>query len=262
MKKIRRYIILIVLLVIYFIAMYFLFAKDEIKQSENTMTILVGNNTIWNYSNKKWMNITSSASIKNLNWKEFTVYLDNKEYGNYLLWHDDKWYLFDKNKKAVNAEGTLIAYKANYKIKVSDFQTEPITDYTYVHQVLKDKNLSTSSLFTTAEKVSFDIDNDEIIEDFYIISNIFATEFTPDTNFSIVFMVKNDTIYYIYDDISTNDNSYKGCKPYINSFIDVDRDKENTYELILSCGRYSIQNPVDMLYKWKDDKFKILISNQ
>ena len=72
-------------------------------------------------------------------------------------------------------------------------------------------------------------------------------------------MVKNNEIYPIYTDIAKN-NSYNGCKPYLSAVLDVDND--NTYELVVSCGRYSVQKPVDMLYKLTDNGFKILISNQ
>ena len=36
-------------------------------------------------------------------------------------------------------------------------------------------------------------------------------------------MIKDNSIYYIYKDISEN-RSYNGCKPYFNSFIDTNND--------------------------------------
>ena len=107
--------------------------------------------------------------------------------------------------------------------------------------------------------VSFDFDNDGKDEDFYVISNVFPLDFEPEMSFSIVFMVKDNNIYYIYNDVSKN-NFTNGCKPFFTSFLDADND--GTYEFILSCGRYSISEQIDMLYKYSDDEFKILISNQ
>ena len=129
----------------------------------------------------------------------------------------------------------------------------------YINEVLKENNLSTSSKFTSIYKVNFDFDKDNQEEEFYIITNAFPFDFDPDKIFSIAFMVKSDIIYPIYTDISLN-KGLNGCKPYYNTFLDVDND--NTYELILSCGKYSTTGRTDMLYKFKENNFKILISNQ
>ena len=72
-------------------------------------------------------------------------------------------------------------------------------------------------------------------------------------------MVKDGKVSYLYNDISKN-NSFNGCKPYINTFLDTNND--GTYEMILSCGKYSANEEVDMLYGYKENEFQILISNQ
>ena len=75
-------------------------------------------------------------------------------------------------------------------------------------------------------------------------------------------MVKNNKVYYLYNDISNNRESLNGCKPYLNAVLDTNNDK--TYEIILSCARYSVSESIDMLYKFDKEKdaFKIVISNQ
>ena len=97
------------------------------------------------------------------------------------------------------------------------------------------------------------------VEDFYLVSNAFPLDFDPEYIFSIAFMVKDKKIYYLYNDISKN-TSFNGCKPYYNSFMDVNND--GVYEIILSCGKYSASEQVDMLYNYTDKGFKIIISNQ
>lgn len=258
MRKKRTYIILLIILVAYFLLLYLFIGKDNLKKESFSTTIMVGDNTVWALSGKRWLNITKQSSIDSLNWQKFTVFVDNENLGKNYVWHDDKWYIFDKNKNAVVKTGKFLAYRANYKINVLNYEEENITDLTYVNKVLEENNLS--SPFTASSKTTLDIDNDNIKEDFYIISNAFADEFVPDTLFSIVFMVKNGKIYYIYKDISTNDLDYKECKPYFNYFLDIDDDK--TYEMILSCGRYSIKEEINMLYSYTKDGFKIIISNQ
>lgn len=260
MKKKKRYYVILIVLIIFTILMYFAIGKENIEKGKESTTIIIGDSTIWNYSDRRWLNITNQTTIDSISWLDYNVYMDNKSIGKYYLWYDDeKWYLFDSNKKAVNKEGNLIAYRSNYDIKVSDFTSNDIRNYYHVTKILKENNISTSSKFTVATETSLDIDNDGNNETFYFVSNAFPLDFNPSTIFSFVFMVKDSQIYPMYTDTAKN-NSNNGCKPYLSAVIDVDND--NTYELVVSCGKYSVDKPVDMLYKLTDDGFKILISNQ
>ena len=260
MKKNKRYKVIIVILVIYFLFLFIFLGINNIKKNNHEATLLIGNDTIWNYSDRDWLNITSSSAIEELGWKEYKVYLDNKYFGDYLLWYDDsRWYAFNEDKSAVKTEGTLIAYQSNYDLKISPFQTKEITNNTYVHQVLRENKLSTASNLTVNDVVNFDIDNDGLNEDFYIISNAFPIDNYPKTYFSIVFMVKDNIINPIYTNIEDAKHA-NSCKPFIRSFLDIDEDDK--YEVIVSCAKYSIQKPEDMLYQLTDEGMKLLISNQ
>lgn len=254
----KKYIILIVVIVIFFLIMIILFGKDSLKKSGERLTIIVGNNTVWSYRDKKWSN--KGSNYDELNWKKYHVYYDNEEKGDYYLWHDDKWYAFDSNKNAVPFHGELLAYESNRDISIASFSTEEIEDDSTVSQMLEKNNIPNTNQFSSKYQVPFDIDGDGEDEIFYVISNVFALDFRPDTIFSIVYMVKDNKIYSIYEDVTAND-SFNGCKPILRSFLDIDQD--NQYELILSCGYYSNSRRSDMLYRFTDDReFKILISNQ
>ncbi len=239
--------------------MYFALAKGELAKKKEATTIIIGDSTIWNYSDNSWLNITNGDTIEDISWLDYTVYLDNKKLGNYYLWYNDKWYIFDSNKKSINKEGNLLAFRSNYNIKIADFEVNNIRNYYNVAKVLEENNLSTSSKYTVASEVELDIDNDNNKETLYFISNAFPIDFYPTTIFSIVFILKDGKIETLYKNISSNTTN-NGCKPYLSAIIDVDQD--NTYELVISCGKYSVEKPIDMLYKLTDDGFKILISNQ
>ena len=258
MKKI--YIILLIILFVFFLVMFCLFGLDNIRQREYSSVIIVGNDTVWTYKNKSWLNVNNPTSLHNYSWKDYTVYVNNEKKGVYKLWHDDKWYVFDDDNNAVQIDGDLLAYDANYKLKVKNFSVGSVSDLTYVNTVLEEKGFSLSSNFTVLNKIDFDYDEDGQEEEFYVMSNVFPIDFIPDYLFSIVFMVKNGEIYYIYDDVSKN-TGYNGCKPYFTSFLDTNNDGK--YEFILSCGRYSNAHKNNMLYQFNDelDSFKILISN-
>lgn len=259
MSNKKTYIVLITIIFVFFIIMFALFGVDSLRRERYQTTLIVGDNTVWTYKKKHWLNLTNSSSLQDLYWDKYKVYLDNEEFGDYLLWHSDKWYVFDNKKNAVNINGNLLAYKSNHKISVYKFTEEKITDYSVVKQVLESNDLDVDSKFTSSYKVSFDYDNDDEIEDFYVISNAFALDFNPEYTFSIVFMVDGDNIYSIYTDISKN-TSFDGCKPYFTSFLDVDNDKK--YEFILSCSKYSVSETIDMLYQFRDKEFKIVISSK
>ncbi len=254
----KKYIIAFIILVLFGVIMFLLLGVNNIRENQMSTTLIVGDNTIWHYSEKKWVHLTSAKSFHNLEWKQYHIYLDNKKYGDYYLWHDDKWYAFDSRKNAVPLKGELLAIKSNYDIPVEKGLEENVDDSEYINQVLSDYNLSLSSHFTSKYKVLFDFDSDGVEEEFYVISNVFALDFQPDTLFSIVFMVKDDTIYPIYQDISSN-QSMNGCKPFFKSFLDLNEDQK--YEFILSCGYYANEKQIDMLYHFDQEEFKIIISS-
>ncbi|MBQ6324043.1 MAG: hypothetical protein IJI22_04325 [Bacilli bacterium] len=259
MQNKRVYVAILVFILAFGLLMFLALGLDNIKKNNRDTILIVGNNTVWTYNKQHWRNINSLSGIENLNWEEFTVFDNSEKLGNYYLWYSDKWYLFDKKKNAVNFDGNLLAYRANYDIDVLHFEEKEITDDTYVKYVLEENNLDIESQFTAKYKVDLDIDKDDQDEEFYLISNAFPMDFDPEKIFSIVFMIKDDYIYYLYNDISNN-TSFNGCKPYFKAVLDADDD--DVYEIVVSCAQYSNSNEIDMLYKYEEDAFKIVISNQ
>lgn len=259
MKEKKIYITLLIILFVFFIVMFSLFGVKNIQSEKDHSTIIVGDRTIWKYEKKRWSIIRNNIAVEDLNWKKYRVFDNQVEKGDFYLWHDDKWYVFDDNKSAVLLEGDLFAYSANYDMNIQPFSVENVDDLSYVKQVLIDHNLSTSSKFTVLSKVLFDFDGDQNQEEFYIVSNAFPSDFEPEYIFSFVFMIKNEQIYMIYDNLDEN-RFLNGCRPYITSFLDANHDGK--YNFILSCGYYSDLGIVDMLYEFSDNQFKILISNQ
>lgn len=239
--------------------MFYLHGYDSLKQESYETAIIVGDNTTWVYQNKRWMQGNSTNMYDKLNWQNYNIYENNKRIGTYNLWHSDKWYLFDNNKNAVNIEGELLAYNSNHDVNVEGFSKEDIEVDNYIEKVLEDNDLDLNSKFTKIYKSSIDYDHDGSIEDFYVISNVFPLDFEPSTLFSFVFMVKDNQIYYLYEDVRDY-KAYSGCSPDIMSFINTDDDE--TDEIILSCFQYSNLGRIDMLYSFTGESFKILISNQ
>ena len=260
MKKGKfKYFVIILVLVIYAVCMYLAFGVSETKERKTTTTVLVGNAAVWDYSSRKWMNVTTPSLLSKLNWQTFHIYIDHAYLADYLVWNDDQWYLFDENRQSISYQGELFAYQGDFDMKVLSYESANITDYTYAKQVLKNHNISSDAQYTLATVSSLDFDQDGVNEDFYIISNVFAIDFFPNQYFSFVFMVDNDSIYMIYEDVDVNEG-VNGCMPNLYTVADLDNDQDN--ELILTCAKYSNQIPVAMLYEFHNNAFEIEISNQ
>ena len=255
----KVYITLFIILIVFFFVMFGLFGVRNIQENEFDATIVVGEDTTWVLHNRRWIYLRKSDSRIRVGGEDFHVYDNNEELGVYELKYNQKWKVRDKNKQEVEVSDNLLAYRANYQMKVLSYKESQVSDMTYVKKVLEDNQLSVNNKFTSLYKIKVDFDNDSKVEEFYVISNAFPLDFEPDETFSIAFMVKENQIYYLYTDISKF-NSLNACKPYYRSFIDIDYD--NHYEVILSCGRFSATNRVDMLYEFENNQFKLLISNQ
>ncbi len=257
MKSKKIYIFLIIILIVFFLLMYFLIGKNSIEKQNQTLTILTGEDTIFEYSNNQWKQ--EKEHIDDYNWSKFSIYLNDKYIGKNYVWHDDKWYIFDENKNAINYTDKFLGINSNFQVKVKEFNSIDNTNKNIVQEVLKSNNLPVDSNLTLNSITSIDLDNDNKEEAIYIISNTFPEDSEPKTIFSYVFMVDDNNIYYIYK-YNEKVDYYSGCRPYLNSLLDIDND--NKYEILLSCSPYSTQNPINYLYKLSDNEFKLLISNE
>lgn len=253
----KLYIIIITVFVVFFVVMFGMFGIDELRKEGLDLTIIMGNRSVWKYNNKKWIHLSSNSSKANLNWQKYHVYSNYEYLGEYYLWNDDEWYAFDEDRNAVTMSSDFLAFASNYELVFYPFSEEDVTDFSSVKTVLNKYNLDEDSTLSSAYHVESDFDSDGIVEDFYVISNVFVKE-EVDEKFSFVYMVKENKITMIYEDIS-NSSSSSTCSPYFTSFLDVDRD--STFEFILSCEKYSVDGRVDMLYQFKNKEFKIAISN-
>lgn len=256
--KNKRYIILIIIILVFGFSMYYFIGRKSISEQKVVTTILLNPNTVFEYSNKKWIKVNDSY-INDYNWNEFSIFLDSEYKGKQLVWLDDQWYIFDKNKNAINYTEKFIGVKANYEINVKKFEVISDSQSDYTNELLSKYNLPANSELTVNDKVVLDIDNDGADEEIYLISNTFSVDTEPDTIFSNVFMIKNNQMYTIYEN-SESGSAYNGCLPYINSILDVDND--NNYEIVLTCSRYSAQDPINSIYKFENNAFKQLISSE
>ena len=256
MRDKKLYIVLLIILVVFGALMYYLFGRGYHKNDSHE-AIIITDNIVWSLSNNRWSNITNYNSLDKLNWEEYNVYVNHEKLGNYYLWKDDNnWKVFDKEKKAVYVDGEVLGIKSNYNISVSKTNVVDVNDNGIFRQILEDNDIPLSnSNYNSFNKIILDFDSDGIEEEFYILSNVFSGD---STYYSLAFMLKNDRLYYIYKNIASG-RGFNGCKPYYNTFLDVDDDSKD--ELILSCSSYSVNGQSNILYSFDGEKFDVVISN-
>ena len=259
MKNKRRYIKIIVVIVILSVIFLLTVGLNLIKKEQEIDLIVLDSNVIFKKQNNKWYSIKKDSELKKYNWQFLYTFVDNEYLGKYYLYFDEEWYLFDKDKNALNYNGSLIAFNDS-KYKVINFNTSDIVDNTYLNKILTENNLDLNQELTNNYYFSFDIDNDNKDEQLYVVSNRFPiNNLNTSTYFSFVFLVDNGKIITIYEDIEKTDDSYSGCKPYIKSILDINDD--NKYEVILNCAYYSTGEINSSMYEYKHNKFKLVVSS-
>lgn len=256
-KSTKTSIIIIIVLVVFLLVVYLLSKKDGVtfQSNKNEAYLVVGQNAMFSYHNKKMYNVPLNSQLrKELDWNEFKVLDNYKVKGNYLMHYDDKWYLFDKDRKSISYESnTLIAYKSNYDIDYIYKEGTDIVDDTYVYNVADELGIIVEHL-TVNKELDMDIDNDGNNETFYLFSNALPVISSDTKEYAVVFMVKDNKIYIIYNTLTTKYSNYS-CQPNIEGFINLNGD--NQYEIIISCSTMSINEQRVNIYELTKENNKL-----
>ena len=250
--KNKRYIYIIVILFISVFLFFIFYGINAIKDYNKDEILIVSDNIFRKYKSK-WFKI---QDMKSMNWKKFHIYVNNDYYGDKYLYYNEKWYIFEKDKKALTYSGDILAFNANYKVvKFNEINNYSDKNIEKILEENKSENLGIENSYY----IDVDIDNDGSLERIYVVTNRFSDKLNSGKFFSYVFLVKKEKITYIYKEESNDSDSYSGCKPYISNIIDVDED--NKYEIIMTCSYYSNGIKKYNLYEYQKGKFNLLVSN-
>jgi len=244
----KKYIIIASILVVYVAIMVLIFGNGKDAITDNTY-LVIGNNTRWHYIDGKWNDLEIQADA--FNDIEFEVYKNQIYKGKfYLQNYDDTWYFFDKNNKSYDLYGQLFAYSSDEKIDVIEFKTTEL-DLTQVNELLKKYDLKASNFseLSVYKKISYNLDNDEDIENIYVISNVSADN-ARGKDFSIILYEDNSKTTEIIKKINTVDYIYE-----VSNIIDTNSDLK--YEIIVEHKKP--MNPsmnCHSMYQLKKGKYK------
>ncbi|MEG2321913.1 MAG: hypothetical protein RSB71_00275 [Bacilli bacterium] len=255
MKKNKKYIILIIILVIYALVAFILvpFAK---RAKEPTLYMLLEPNTMWKLDHKKWSNVTNQNEF---NFKKFDVFDGNKELGKYNLFYNEKWYILDDKRNKVKASNNIFATRSKVPIKVNDFSKQELneSDINLINEQLKSLSILGYDALKTSFKIEIDLDNDSYLDTIYGVSNVFVEE-KHDKVFSLLFIKNKDKIQYLIKKISSVDKQIENiCLPNVQNIIDLDRNKN---VLLTNCNYFDLIGNCHAIFQLKNGQYEMIYS--
>lgn len=232
-KKICKLIILG--LIIYCLIFVIIFLPGYLRKLHDKMYIIYGNDLHIKLENGEWSDI---ENINDYKFNKFNVYSGNSFLGKFKILNSNTLILYDDYYNKVNYSDTIFAYNSNFDVSVVDLiETEKNEkDDLVIDSVLDKVKISNYNDLNLFQKVSWDFDNDGVIENLYCISNFYTYEDFPKL-FSIVFIEKNNKIDIIKSNIIDNidlnvEESYTIAKV-------IDLRSDGKYELLLSNDYFS-----------------------
>lgn len=231
MKK--NAIIIIVIMLIYLLIMYLFVGKKNLEEQDTYRYLLIDYNTKFKYNNLVW-NVMENDDLNGINNVKYSVYQDKKLFGDYNLFFNDKWYLFDDNNNSIKFDSELFAYRGDKKFKFIDYNVEDIvlSDSAIIDKAISQINIDNYEGFVTGKKITIDYDKDNKDEQIYIIKNEINSK-----PFTIVFFSDGNKITIIDSDIRTQEDIILLKIYNFHSIIDVGLDKK--YEIIISQSTFS-----------------------
>jgi len=232
------------------IVLYLIFAIFGLDFLENMTTrkIYIDTNTAWEYSNNSWANVYNN----NIDLKKYNVYsLATFEYLGKLdlQFKNGDWYI-KNNGKYSKYNDQLFAYKGN-KIKVYQYNyIYAIADTNAISNILSKIGITKYDELNLAKKIVYDIDNDNIEEKIYVLSNVYAED--GNRKFSVIAVDDGGYIVVKYL-LDVEENMLD-----ILALVDVDDDKK--IELIVVNNGFSLSGNTYSLHALKDGQYVELVS--
>ena len=237
-------IFIIVFLLSLIVIIIILYLLGIFNRRPNEANIIVDDAVMFKYSKKKWVT-ASPNSYSNYNWDKFKIYSNNTYIGTKSIFTTDgKWYVFEKNRDAVNVPGDKLYLGGKIKTTHKNFNQTNVntTDWTYIHKVLDHY------------KISRDIQNDYT---YAFVSNLFS-DHDVSSSYSFIFINDNGNNKVIYGKIYGEGANLSGCYAYLYGIIEVEGTKGS--QIITKCSHYSVGNNDEYgLYQFNNNKYQLLL---
>lgn len=252
----KKYIIVISAILIYFGFMYFVFSNRGDKDNDTNKNdyYIIFSNNIWKNNSGRFVTISNKEKAFS---KKYNIYVNGEFFGKYNLGnYENNIYLFDDNNNSIKYSGEIFGTtKGDLTIYPLVEEQIELYDLTNASRALKELNINEEISESYLTKYLLDIDNDGIIENIYSLTNMFNEE-KQGKGYSLIFLEDNNKINILISDVETNKNSFgKGYEYYINNIVDIDGDK--TTDFIISRADYGSPDICYMLIQKQKKEYKI-----
>ena len=218
---IKIYVVLVIIFVL-LISFSMTFLKEE--KVKNGF-IIAGEKQIFEYNNKTWQYSTQSK----VEWKKFNVYSGLSYIGKYYLTNNNnKYYFFDDNNDSNDVQYPFIAISNGLNIELIDYFKEDIdnNDINIIFNYLKKKRINYDGDYSIKNKYVIDLNNDGKNDSIYFISNqLYSND---------IFYVVFAKVGFKYIDISIERNNE--IKDRYDLGWVISSKNKNYYDIILKGG--------------------------
>lgn len=218
-----------------FIAIIILFSISYIVISilnyNDKVYAIIGETTIVHYKNKKINKIEYVDSMSK-----------KKSYDNYKIYYNGSFIngtfnvtdnleslyeIYNENYEQIYPY-PFIAYKGDININAYDQNVDEASngDNSIITKILNENSLESN--YTTFKKISYDIDNDGVIENIYYVDN----EGNNSSIYFFTFIFKNNNTIILEKNIISLDKMNESKRKKLSTLIDIDLDGK--YEIMLS----------------------------
>lgn len=253
MKNKKRYIVILLLFVIWGIVFVYLVNKENLRSEKSvTQYVLINQFNLWKYSNLKWEKLNyivdEDKVSKEINWKKYDIYVGNQYFNtlDYVLKNGEEFY-FDDDTHSYEVNQEKVLFNVGSYLKLKEFYSTNFSegDINIINDILVKYDHSGNNL--TVQKKYF-IDEDNAI---YILSNYpsFYPKYQSDL-FYFIFYRRNSKNYLLVDiDYVENVSSYK-----LTWVMDA-KSKYDNFILSYTCEEATCYD----MYEYKRGKYERVI---
>ena len=250
---------IVIVLLVYFAIFICLFGITTIRKFFSKAYIVLDSGDKWMLENTKWVNLPDSEN-KLYNWQKYSVYTDNKYFGDYKIFYNNKIYLFDDSDKSIQYDAlNVIALKGNFAIidynMTENFDSKGIK---FLEDFIKKEKIDVELSQFNLKMYNINHKNSEKSDKIYVASNLFGDAGETDEVLAIIFCeYDNGKIEILYSKFGNINTQLRSCSPQIRNVIDFLKDGK--YEILFECIYYMSSDTCHMMYEKEFGSYRKVI---
>lgn len=206
------------------LSLFIFFLVGQLSNDKSDFYLIFDTSNMFIKDDNGWMVSDDTDNIPN---EKFAIYENGKYLGSYYLQYNNRFFVYDSNKKVIKIEGELLAYNGGKRLKViyPEFDVAANDDYEYLDSVRSFLGIDDNEKVSLT-KYEYDINNDKKDETIYI-ANVYIDNYEY---YTLMFL--NDDDVTVLKRSNSSDDIYT-----LNYLIDYDNDKR--YELVVLTDVFS-----------------------